>query len=72
MEATEWTVEMKKVAISIECFMQVNKIKVKLLKGISSFVNWNARDLLFNMALNIYVTEIPVVIELSSRQFDSN
>ena len=72
MKATEQTVEIKKVAIGIKCFMQVNNIKVKLLKGIKSFVNWNARDLLFNMALDTHVTKIPVMIELGSCQFDSD
>ena len=66
MKATERTVEMKKVVISIKCFMQINKIKVKLLKGISSFINWNARDLLFNIVFSIYITEIPVIIKFGS------
>jgi hypothetical protein len=57
---------MKKVIISIKCFMQINKIKVKLFKGIRSFVNQNTKNLLFNMAFNIYITKIPVIIELNS------
>ena len=57
---------MKKVVINIKYFIQINKIKVKLFKGIKSFINQNIKDLLFNIAFNIHIIKIPIIIKLSS------